>query len=319
MSAYVLRRIPSALAVLAVSSVVIFALLRLVPGDPAASIAGPDASDEAVQSIRDQMGLTGSPISQYFAWVGGILRLDPGRSLTLGGEISGLLADAFANTLVLAGAALVLAVLLTLLVSVGSVLIDRPWLNSAVAGFTSLAVAIPNFVTGVLLVMVFGVVWRVLPAGGTPPNGLWAQPDITAQYLLLPVICLALPIAAGLTRFLTESLRSQLTEPYVVTAEALGISRRRILFRQVLPNALPSTVTVLGLQIGHLLGGAVIVESIFAWPGLGHLAERSISVRDYPVIQVLLLLSVGVFIVVQLATDLFNAWLDPRIRLGGGA
>ena len=316
---YVLRRVPSALAVLAIASVVIFALLRLVPGDPAESLAGADATDEAIEVLRVKLGLTGSPIGQYFSWIGGIVRLDPGQSLIGGGDISELIADAFGNTLVLAAAGLMLGVGLALLLSLSSVLLDKAWLNSLVSAFCTLAVAIPNFVVGVVLVIVFGVVWRALPAGGTPPAGLWAQPDITAQYLLMPALCLALPMAAALTRFLTESIRTQLELPYVVTARALGVSRRRIVLQQVLPNALPPAITVLGLQMGHLLGGAVLVEAIFAWPGLGYLAERSISSRDYPVVQVLLLLSVAVFIVVQVLTDLVNAWLDPRVRLGGSA
>lgn len=316
MLTYVLRRLPSALLVLAVGSVVIFTLLRLVPGDPALVLAGPDASPEALDALRIELGLTGSQISQYFGWLGGIFTLDFGRSLILGGEIGTLMLDALGNTLVLSATALVFAVVLALTLSTVSVIVDRKWLNSIVTGFGTIAVAIPNFVTGALLVVLFGVVWAVLPAGGIPRKGFMDDPAISAQYLILPAVCLGLPIAAALTRFLTESLRSQLAEPYVTTARALGIPRRRIVLTQALPNALPAVVTVLGMQIGHLLGGAVLVEAIFAWPGLGHLIERAISSRDYPVVQVMLLFSVVLFVIVQLATDLINAWLDPRIRLG---
>ena len=314
---YSLRRIPSALLVLVAGSVLIFVLLRLVPGDPASMLAGPDASPEALTALRNDLGLNGSQIGQYFAWIGGILTLDPGRSLILGGDIGTLLRDAVGNTLILSGTALVLAVVVALVASTVSVIVDRGWLNSVVTAFGTVAVAIPNFVTGAILVVLFGVVWMVLPAGGIPRRGFGDDLGITAQYLILPACCLALPIAAALTRFLTESLRSRLTEPYVTTARALGIGRARIVLTQVLPNALPATVTVLGIQIGHLLGGAVLVEAIFAWPGLGYLIERAISSRDYPVVQVLLLLSVGLFVIVQLLTDLVNAWLDPRIRLEG--
>ncbi len=173
-------------------------------------------------------------------------------------------------------------------------------------------------VTGLVLVLVFAVLLRLLPAGGTPPDGYLARPDITLQYLLLPAICLALPAAAALTRFLTESLRTQMRQPYVMTARALGIPRRRIVLTQALRNALPSSLTVLGIQFGTLLGGAVLVEAIFAWPGLGRLVEQGISARDYPVVQVLLLLSVAVFVLTQLLTDVLQATLDPRIRIEGG-
>jgi peptide/nickel transport system permease protein len=316
MLSYALRRLPSALLVLAVGSIVIFTLLRLVPGDPASVLAGPDATPQALEALRDELGLNGSPLVQYFSWIGGILTFDLGRSLILGGEISALMLDALGNTLLLSITALIFAVAVALGLSTVSVIIDRRWLNSIVTAFGTVAVAIPNFVTGALLVVLFGVVWAVLPAGGIPRKGFLDDPGITVQYLILPAICLGLPIAAALTRFLTESLRSQLAESYVTTARALGISRRRIILTQVLPNALPSTVTVLGMQIGHLLGGAVLVEAIFAWPGLGNLIERAISSRDYPVVQVMLLFSVVLFVIVQLATDLVTAWLDPRIRMG---
>lgn len=316
---YSLSRIPSALIVLVVGSVLIFTLLRLVPGDPALVLAGPDASPEALAALRTELGLDGPQAVQYFSWLAGILTLDLGRSLVLGGEIGSLLLDALGNTAALAGAALLVAVTIAFALSTVSVIADRKWLNNLVTAFGTVAVAIPNFVTGALLVVVFGVVLAVLPAGGIPRRGLLDDPGITVQYLLLPAICLALPIAAALTRFLTESLRSQLTEPYATTARALGISRRRIVLTQVLPNALPSTVTVLGIQIGHLIGGAVLVEAIFALPGLGHLIERAIASRDYPVVQVMLLFSVLLFVVIQLVTDLVNATLDPRIRLGDKA
>lgn len=316
---YSLRRIPSALLVLAAGSVVIFTLLRLVPGDPALILAGPDSSPEALAAIRDELGLTGSPITQYFAWIGDIVTFDLGRSLILGGDIATLLFDALGNTLILAVTALLLAVVIAFAAATGSVIARRKWLDSLVTAFGTVAVAIPNFVTGTILVVLFGVVSMVLPAGGIPRHGLFDDPEISVQYLILPAVCLALPIAAALTRFLTEALRSQLAEPYVTTAQALGIPRHRIVFTQVLPNALPATVTVLGIQIGHLLGGAVLVEAIFAWPGLGHLIERAISSRDYPVVQVMLLFSVALFVVVQLLTDLVDAALDPRIRLGAHA
>ncbi|NKY31995.1 ABC transporter permease [Nocardia speluncae] len=316
---YSLRRIPSALLVLAAGSVVIFTLLRLVPGDPALILAGPDSSPEALAALREELGLTGSQFGQYFAWIGDIATLDLGRSLILGGDIGTLLLDALGNTLLLAVTALLLAVGIAFTAATASVIARRKWLDSLVTAFGTVAVAVPNFVTGTILVVLFGVVWMVLPAGGIPRHGFLDDPAISAQYLILPAVCLALPIAAALTRFLTESLRSQLAEPYVTTARALGIARHRIVLTQVLPNALPATVTVLGIQTGHLLGGAVLVEAIFAWPGLGHLIERAISSRDYPVVQVLLLFSVVLFVVVQLITDLVNAALDPRIRLGATA
>lgn len=292
---------------------VVFALLRLIPGDPAEALAGSDAPPEAVAALRDDLGLTASPVSQYLSWIGSLLTLHPGRSLVIGGDIATLVGEAAGRTLLLTTTAVLLAVVLALVVSVGAELVDRRWARSAATAFATLGVALPTFVTGALAIIVFGVVFVVLPAGGVPRDGLLDRPDITAQYLLLPAVCLALPSAAALTRFLDESVRTELGQPYATTARALGIPRRRILLTQVLPPA----VTVLGLQIGQLLGGAVIVEALFAWPGLGHLIHQAVAVRDYPVVQVLLLLSVVLFVVIQLVTDLIHANLDPRIRLEG--
>jgi peptide/nickel transport system permease protein len=316
---YVASRVPSALLVLFLASVVVFSILRLIPGDPATSLAGPDASPEAVAAIRADLGLDRPMVTQYFSWLGDLLTGDLGRSYVVGVSITSLVSDGLANTLILTGAALLLAIVLALTMSVGGILADRRWLNAVLSSINTVAVALPTFVTGTLLIVLFGVVFRVLPAGGTPPLGFTTRPDLALQYLLMPALCLALPAGAALTRFLTEALHTQLDAPYVTTAQALGISRRRIVLTQALPNALPSAVTVLGLQTGALLGGAVLVEAIFAWPGLGLLIEQGISGRDYPLVQVLMMLAVLVFVAIQLLTDLANALLDPRIRLGGAS
>jgi peptide/nickel transport system permease protein len=314
---YLLRRVPSALLVLVLTSILVFALIRLVPGDPVASLAGPDATPQARAAIRHELGLDQPVLTQYLAWVGQLFRGDLGRSYLIGGDIGTLVRQGLANTVVLTAAALLIAIVLGVVLSLVTVIADKRWLDNLVAAGNTLAVALPTFVTGLLLVLVFGVLLPVLPAGGVPPGGFVARPDIAAQYLLLPALCLALPTTAALTRFLTDALQSQLRQPYVLTATALGISRRRIVITQALRNALPSTVTLLGIQVGALLGGAVLVEAIFAWPGLGRLIEQGISSRDYPVVQVLLLLSVAVFVVTQLLSDAAHAWLDPRVRLGG--
>ncbi|MFC9998201.1 ABC transporter permease [Nocardia sp. NPDC127526] len=317
MTAYLLRRVPSALAVLFAASILIFLLLRLVPGDPATTLAGPDATPETIAAIRHQLGLDASIPAQYLTWLQGVLTGDLGRSYVIGGQIADLIGRGLTNTLVLTASALLLAVAVSLLVSVASVLWDKRWLNAIVAAANTVAVSLPVFVTGVLLVLVFAVAIPILPAGGVPPDGFIAHPDIAVQYLLLPSICLALPVTAALTRFLTESLRTELRKPYVLTARALGISHREIVTRGALRNALPTMLTVVGIQTGQLLGGAVLVEAAFAWPGIGQLIEQGINRRDYPVVQALLLFSVAVFVAIQLTTDIVHAYLDPRIRIGG--
>lgn len=314
---YLLNRLGSALLVTVLASIGIFALIRLVPGDPVSVLAGPDATPESRAAIRAELGLDQPFWGQYVHWLGDLARFDLGPSYKLGGDVGDLIADGALNTVVLTLFALVLASAGALATSTAAVVWDRRWLNSLLSALNTAAVAVPTFATALVLVLVFAVRFPVLPAGGTPPGGFFSHPDIAFQYLLLPGLALALPAWAALTRFLTEGLRTQLQQPYVTTARALGIPRRRIVLTQALRNALPSSITVLGIQFGTLLGGAILVEAVFAWPGLGRLIEQGISSRDYPVVQVLLLLSVVVFVLTQLASDLIHAWLDPRVRLNG--
>ncbi|MFD4292251.1 ABC transporter permease [Rhodococcus sp. NPDC058532] len=319
MMRYLARRVPSAVVVLVVASLLIFFVLRLVPGDPASTLAGPDATPETIAAVQNALGLDRSIPAQYLSWIGGVATFDLGSSFVLGGPIADLVGAALVNTVVLAVAALLLAVVVSLALSVAVVVWPTRWLTGLVAGVNTLAVALPTFVTGVLLVLAFAVLAPVLPAGGVPPDGFLARPDISLQYLALPTICLGLPVAAALTRFLTEALRTEMRQPYLLTARALGVSRWNLVTRSALRNALPTMLTVLGLQTGQLLGGAVLVEAIFAWPGIGQLIEQGISRRDYPVVQVLLLIAVSVFVIVQLVTDVVHAYLDPRVRIGGAS
>ncbi|MFE5941447.1 ABC transporter permease [Streptomyces sp. NPDC056480] len=312
MRGYLLRRLPSALLVLLVASFVAFAVLRLVPGDPAAVLAGPDASPETEAAIRARLGLDAPLHTQYLRWIGDLLAGDLGPSYAIGGQTADLIGEGLGATVELTlGALLFVAVLGGAFGILGATSRNR-WISGTVRTLTTTALAVPPFVTGVLLVLLFAVVLGVLPPGGRVP--LLTAPDLGVQYLLLPALCLALPSAAVLGRYLKDGIERALAEDYVRTATAAGIAPRRLLWRHALPNALPPVVTLLGMQTGHLLGGAVLVEAIFAWPGLGQLAEQALVRRDYPVVQDLLLLLVTVFVLVQLLTDLVHAWLDPRIR-----
>ncbi|MFF1360331.1 ABC transporter permease [Streptomyces sp. NPDC058297] len=312
MRSYFLRRLPSALLVLALASFLIFAILRLVPGDPASSLAGPDASAETVAAIRRQLGLNEPLFTQYGSWIADLVRGDLGPSYAIGGDTADLIRDGLGATAELTVGALLFVIVLGAGFGILGATSRSRWVKAAVHVATTGALAVPPFVTGVLLVLVFAVLLGVLPPGGRV--SVLTAPDLGAQYLLLPSLCLALPGAAVLGRYLKDGIERTLAEDYVRTATAAGIGPRRLLWRHALPNALPPVVTVLGMQIGHLLGGAVLVEAIFAWPGLGQLAEQGLTRRDYPVVQDLLLLLVTVFVLVQLLTDAVYAWLDPRIR-----
>ncbi|MFG2839471.1 ABC transporter permease [Streptomyces zaomyceticus] len=312
MLGHLLRRLPSALLVLLVASFVAFALLRLVPGDPAAVLAGPDASPETEAAIRARLGLDAPLHTQYLQWIGDLLTGDLGPSYAIGGQTADLIADGLGATAELTLGALLFVVVLGAAFGILGATSRNRWVRGTVRALTTAALAVPPFVTGVLLVLLFAVLLGVLPPGGRVP--LLTAPDLGVQYLLLPALCLALPSAAVLGRYLKDGIERALAEDYVRTATAAGVAPRRLLWRHALPNALPPAVTLLGMQTGHLLGGAVLVEAIFAWPGLGQLAEQALVRRDYPVVQDLLLLLVTVFVLVQLLTDLVHARLDPRIR-----
>ncbi|MEU3910029.1 ABC transporter permease [Streptomyces sp. NPDC029721] len=312
MRSYLLKRVPSALLVLVLASFVIFVILRLIPGDPATSLAGPDAGPAAVEAIRARLGLDRPLWAQYVTWLGDLVRGDLGPSNAIGGEVSDLIGQGLGRTVELTIGALVLTVALGLALGLAGATGRGRGVRAAARAVATAALAVPPFVTGIVLVLVFAVALRLLPAGGY--QSVLDAPDIGLQYLLLPALCLALPSAAVLGRYLKDGLERALAEDYVRTATAVGVTRRRIIWRHALPNALPSSVTVLGMQIGQLLSGAVVVEAVFAWPGLGMLAEQGVVRRDYPVVQALLLLLVGVFVAVQLLTDIVYAWLDPRIR-----
>ncbi|MFC9589523.1 ABC transporter permease [Streptomyces sp. NPDC056944] len=312
MRGYLLRRLPSALLVLLAASFLAFAVLRLVPGDPAAVLAGPDASPETEAAIRAGLGLDAPLPLQYARWLGDLLTGDLGPSYAIGGQAADLIADGLGATTELTLGALLFVVVLGGAFGILGATARNRWVLGTVRVLTTGALAVPPFVTGVLLVLLFSVLLGVLPPGGRVP--LLTAPDLGAQYLLLPSLCLALPSAAVLGRYLKDGIERALAEDYVRTATAAGIAPRRLLLKHALPNALPPVVTLLGMQTGHLLGGAVLVEAIFAWPGLGQLAEQALIRRDYPVVQDLLLLLVTAFVLVQLLTDLVHARLDPRIR-----
>ncbi|POX42608.1 ABC transporter permease [Streptomyces sp. Ru73] len=312
MRSYLLKRLPSALLVLVLASVLIFAILRLIPGDPASALAGPDADAATVAALRERLGLDEPLLVQYGAWLGGLVTGDLGPSYVIGGDTADLITGGLGATAELTLGALLFTVVLGTAFGVLGAASRSGWVRTAVRVATTGALAVPPFVTGVLLVLLFAVAVRALPAGGRVP--LLEAPDLAVQYLLLPSLCLALPSAAVVGRYLKDGIERALGEDYVRTATAGGVAPRRVLWRHALPNALPPVVTVLGMQTGQLLGGAVLVEAIFAWPGLGQLAEQGLIRRDYPVVQDLLLLLVTVFVLVQLLTDLVYAWLDPRIR-----
>lgn len=317
MISYIIRRLPSAIVVLFVASIAVFFVLRLAPGDPAVTLAGPDASHSVVEAIRVQLGLDQPLPNQYFLWLTGVLTGNLGESYILHAPIAGLIGNSLGNTVELTLGAIILALIFggTFGFILGTA--RRRWVQVVFEGLNSFAFAVPTYVTGVLLVLVFAVAIRLLPAGGQGPG--MSDPSIGVQYLIMPAFALCLPTAATLARFLSASMRKTLDEDFVQTGIAKGLSPSRLIFGHVLPNSLPPVLTVLGIQLGQLLSGAIIVETIFAWPGVGQLLLQGVISRDYLLTQDLLLLAVVVFVVIQIVTDVVDAAVDPRVRLGASA
>jgi peptide/nickel transport system permease protein len=309
---YAMRRIPSAVLVLLLASVVVFGLIHAAKGDPAALAAGPDASPAQIAAKRHQLGLDDSLISQYLHWLHGVLTGNLGHAYISGQPIGELVRNGLGNTIELTAGAVILALVLGGAAGLGLGVSRRRWVNAPLSAVTTLAFAVPTYVSGVLLVFVLAVSFPVFPAGGH--ESLLGDPVIGIQYLAMPALCLSLPAAATIARFLATSMRQVLDEEYVNTGVAKGLKTRRLLFRHALPNALPPVLTILGIQVGQMLGGAIVVEAIFAWPGIGQLLRDSVLDHEYLIVQDLLLFAVAVFILVQMITDLIHAYIDPRIR-----
>ncbi len=313
MVGHLLRRLPAAALTLLVASVGIFALVRLAPGDVASALAGEDADPAAVAALRTSLGLDRPPVEQYLTWAGGVLRGDLGTSLQLRRPVTEVVGGAALATAELAAAAAVLALVGGLALGYLGATARRRRVRTAVAAVLTAGVAVPAYVTGTILVAVLALWLGVLPYGS---RGDWSDGAGEAlRSLVLPAVTLALPAAAVLGRYTADGLRAGLDQDYVRTARAAGVGHRRVALVHALRPALPGLVTVWSLQVGNLLGGAVVVESVFDWPGLGDRSVDAVAARDYPVVQAVLLLAVATFVAVQLLGDLLAAAADPRIRL----
>jgi peptide/nickel transport system permease protein len=314
MTRFLIRKAPSMVFVLFASSIVAFALPRLAPGDVAVVLAGPDASAADIATIRAQLGLDRSPVVQYWDWISGLFHGDLGQSFLLHRSVASLLGDRLGSTVELAVFSTILVVAIGVTLGVLGASARHGWARALLDLTNSVFVAVPSFLVGLVLILVFGVFNRVLPVSGEV--SLLDNPMIGIQYLILPSLALALTPAAVVARFVQTEMLTTRNAEFVDLALAKGASAIRVTFRHVLRNSLGSAVVAVGLQVGHVLAGAVIIEAIFARNGLGQLAVSSVRDRDFTVLQVLILGAVFVAILCQLLTEIVLAALDPRIRLG---
>ena len=311
--AYALRRLLLAVPVLFGVSVLVFAVLHLAPGDPAAIMLGAQATKEDVERLRRDLGLDQPLVVQYLHWIGQVARGDLGRSIPLGRAVLPEVLLRFKATLLLTAGALAIAVLLGLIAGILSAVKQYSWLDRMSMGVAVTGVSLPVFWTGIMLIIVFALQLRWFPSSGmSSPYGsgvgdvLW--------HLVLPAVTLGTASAAALARLTRSSVLEIIRQDYVRSARAKGLAERAVIARHVLKNAVNPIITVLGVQVGFLLGGAILTETVFSWPGLGSMMVRAIQARDYPLVQGGVLLIATTFVLVNLMVDLLYAVFDPRIR-----
>lgn len=313
MARFLLRRLFGLVVTLVLAGAVIFAVLEVLPGDPAATMMGVSATPENVAALRRELGLDRPAPERLLTWLGGVFSGELGLSYTYRVPVAGLIAERLAVTLPLASLGLTMAVLIG--VTLGTLAAARA--NSrtdlAVMGMTQLGLAIPNFWFGILLILLFAIGFGWFPAGGFPG---WSEPLAALRALLLPAVALALPQAASLARITRSTMLETLSEDYVRTARAKGLTRGQTLRRHALPNALIPVLTIVGLQASFLLAGTIVVENVFALPGLGRLLIQAIGGHDLILIRSLVLFYVATAILVNTLVDLAYGLADPRLRAG---
>jgi peptide/nickel transport system permease protein len=307
-AAYIRRRLILMVLVLFGVTVVIFGMVRILPGDPAFLILGDRATDQKAAELREQLGLNRPVLEQYWLFVSGFARGDMGQSLLYRQPVGQLVLTRVPVSLALAAFAMALAAIITLFFGIVAAVNKGRWPDQLIRVGFLFALTTPNFWFGILLILLFGLTLHWFPVAGfgeTGPEHIW--------YLFLPALTLALQLSAVLIRNLRSQIILTLRSDYVRTARAKGLSETLVLLRHVLRNALLSTVTIFGLQFGFLVGGTIVVETVFALPGTGQLLVQSIAARDYPVVQAITVVSAVLVIVVNLAVDLSYSFLDPRV------
>ena len=305
MSRFLLRRLLLTIPVLLGVSTLVFALIHLVPGDPAQAMLGDGAAPQDIEQLRERLGLNRPLTVQYVSFMTGLARGDLGVSMQSDRPVTGEILRRVPATAELALASMMVAVLLAVPLGIAAAVWRGTAVDHAAMTVALLGISLPNFWLGPLLAIVFSIELGWFPVSGRG----------SLMHLVLPSITLGASLAAILARMTRASLLDELQEPYVLAAAARGASRLRAVLRHAFRNSLIPLVTILGLQLGALLTGTVIIETIFAWPGIGRLLIQSINLRDYPLVQGCILFIAVTYVAMNVLTDVVYGWLDPRIRL----
>ncbi len=317
MGVFLLSRTATLLATVFGTSVVIFLVLEVLPGDPALVILGVDAPAEAIAALRAEMGLDRPGLSRYASWIFGLLKGESATSFTYGVSVASLIGERLLVTIPLALISMALAALIALLAGIYAASRQSKAGDLMVMATSQIGIAVPSFWLAILMIILFGVTWRILPTGGFPGWEAGLGPALRA--LLLPALALAIVQAAILTRIVRSSVIDVMREDFARTARAKGLQFRRVLWGHVLRNAMIPVITMMGLQFANMLAGTIIIEQVFSLPGLGRLMFQAIGQRDLVVIKDTVLLLAALVIFVNFVVDILYAVIDPRIKLGAEA
>lgn len=313
MTSYLLRRLLQMLPVLFLASFAIFAMIYAVPGGPVAVLVGENASPEEIAATIARYGLDRPMLVQYLDWLGQAMRGDFGLSLHSRQPVLALIGERLPATLQLAVAAILVALAVGIPVAVASAVRPNSWLDRLLSGWSALALGVPTFWLGILLILLFAVELRWLPSASRYVP-FWEAPMEALRSLMLPALTLGIYVSGIFARFLRASLIGEAKQDYVRTARAKGLPESRVVGLHIMRNALLPFVTIVGLMMANFIGGAVVTEAVFTYPGLGRLVIQAISTRDYPLIQGCIMVILVGYMLVNLIIDLLYAWIDPRIE-----
>jgi peptide/nickel transport system permease protein len=313
MRSFLLKRVFQMLIALFGVSVVVFSLVHIVPGDPVRVALGTRFDQELYETLRARMGLDRPLVEQYLTWLRGAVTGDLGVSFRNGRPVTELIIERLPATLTLAGAALAVALIVALPAGIISAVRNGTALDYTVSVASQVGISLPNFWAGVMYILLFSLTLGWLPSSGFEAFG--EDPGEWLRHLILPAVTVGLISGSIITRFVRSAVLEALNQDYVQTAWAKGLSEWQIIRRHVLPNAWIPIITVIGLQLGFLMGGVVVVEVIFAWPGLGRLALTAVQARDFSVLQGSVLYLAAIFLFINLIVDVIYAVIDPRVRV----
>lgn len=314
MHIYILKRLLAVVPVLAGLSIIVFLVMAMIPGDTATAILGAYATPENVERINRDLGLDRPLVQQYLIWAGNLLQGDFGRSFTLNRPVLDEVLERFQATLVLAGVSLVLASLAGLIAGIVSAVRQFGWADRAITFFVLAGISVPSFWLGLLLIYLFAVHWRLLPASGM--YAVYGGGDIKdlLMHLILPAATLAVVAAGVIARLTRGAMLEVLRQDFVRTARAKGLSERRVVYAHAFRAALTGVIPIIGIQAGFVLGGAVYIETVFQWPGIGAMLVKAISTRDILLVQGGVLVVAASYVLFNLLADIAQSMLDPRIR-----